>query len=340
MSGLALLIAAVWRFASRLRGRRCQAAASAGFAMVAMALAPLPASAHEISLVDLKLREVAAGQFVWSWGQPGKNRPVADDLTVRWPEGCVADARTVQCGPKGLAGELRVNGLGDSYSAAILQVVWRGGEETVRTLTASQPAQRLFGSASDNRDRSEVAEAYGVLGVQHILTGWDHLLFVGALLWLVGFQRRLVWTITAFTVAHSITVAAAALGWMTLRPPPVEAVIALSIVIVCAEALKPGESLARRFPALLAFVFGLVHGLGFAGALKDFGLPANHQWVALLTFNLGVEAAQLMAVGLVWAATVVVSRVMPGSGLRRPVIYGMGATASYWLWMRLVTLAA
>ena len=135
-----------------------------------------------------------------------------------------------------------------------------------------------------------------MLGVEHILSGIDHLLFVVALLFLVGFNRQLVWTITAFTLAHSLTLASAALGWLTLRSPPVEATIALSIVLVAGEALHKRETLARRLPALVAFLFGLVHGLGFAGALSEIGLPQNHLATALLTFNLGVELGQLVAV--------------------------------------------
>src|SRR6185295_7555065 len=108
----------------------------------------------------------------------------------------------------------------------------------------------------DRRGAAAVAWAYAVLGVEHILTGFDHLMFVIGLLFLVGFERRLVWTITAFTAAHSLTLASSALGLLTLRPPPVEAAIALSIVLVAAEALHTRNTLARRWPALVAFLFG------------------------------------------------------------------------------------
>jgi len=161
---------------------------------------------------------------------------------------------------------------------------------------------RLYGSADDRRGMGEIASAYTVLGVEHILSGYDHLMFVFALLFLVGFNQRLVWTITAFTAAHSVTLALAALGWLVLRSPPVEATIALSIVLVAGEALHTKATLARRWPALVAFLFGLVHGLGFAGALKDIGLPQYHLPVALLTFNVGVELGQLLVVGLAYAA--------------------------------------
>src|SRR5690242_1477012 len=146
----------------------------------------------------------------------------------------------------------------------------------------------------------EIARAYLVLGVEHILSGVDHLLFVAGLLFLVGFRRRLVGTITAFTVAHSLTLASSAFGWLTLRSPPVEASIALSIVLVASEALRQRETLARRTPSLVAFLFGLVHGLGFAGALKSIGLPQRHLPLALFTFNVGVEVGQLFVVLLAY----------------------------------------
>ncbi|RYG85585.1 HupE/UreJ family protein, partial [bacterium] len=171
-------------------------------------------------------------------------------------------------------------------------------------------------------------------------TGYDHLLFVLGLLFLVGFHRRLVWTITAFTAAHSLTLASAAMGWLTLRPPPVEACIALSILLVAAEALNPRLTLARRWPALVAFLFGLVHGLGFAGALRDVGLPENHLPVALLTFNVGVELGQLATVAVAWLVVqFAVARWPRLAAARTPALYGIGSLAAYWSWVRVVALA-
>jgi hydrogenase/urease accessory protein HupE len=184
----------------------------------------------------------------------------------------------------------------------------------------------------------EIAQAYLVLGIEHILSGVDHLLFVGALLFLVGFQRRLMWTITAFTLAHSLTLASAALGWLTLRSAPVEATIALSIVLVAGEALHRRETLSRRWPALVAFVFGLVHGLGFAGALAEIGLPQNHLAAALLTFNLGVELGQLFAVAVVWAAWRLTRNWGVLVSTRVPLLYGIGTLAAYWSWARIAAV--
>jgi hydrogenase/urease accessory protein HupE len=244
----------------------------------------------------------------------------------------------LRCGAEGLRGTLSMQGVGTRYSAALVKVFWLDGQSRVYTLTSAQPTVQLYGSADDKRGMGEIARAYVVLGVEHILGGFDHLMFVFALLFLVGFQRKLVWTITAFTLAHSLTLASAALGWLTLRSPPVEASIALSIVLVAGEALHKRETLARRLPALVAFLFGLVHGLGFAGALKDIGLPQNHLATALLTFNVGVEIGQLMAVGVAWLAWLVLRRSPMAQRGRVPVLYAIGAVAAYWSWMRIAAM--
>ena len=227
----------------------------------------------------------------------------ADELTPSWPEACAGGSEHAALRRSGAcAARCRSTAWASATRPRIVKVFWLDGQSRVYTLTARQPTVHLYGSADDKRGMGEIARAYLVLGVEHILSGFDHLLFVLALLFLVGFRRRLVWTITAFTLAHSLTLAQRALGWLTLRSPPVEATIALSIVLVAGEALHKRETLARRWPALVAFLFGLVHGLGFAGALKDIGLPQNHLATALLTFNVGVEIGQLLAVAVVWAA--------------------------------------
>jgi hydrogenase/urease accessory protein HupE len=291
------------------------------------------AHAHEMTMAEMELRETRPGEFLWQWGASG-SRPIADELTPSWPEGCVADASVLRCGEAGLSGVFSIEGVGDRYSAALVKVFWRDGQSRVYTLTERQPTVHLYGSADDKRGMGEIAHAYLTLGVEHILSGIDHLLFVAALLFLVGFQRKLVWTISAFTLAHSLTLASAALGWLTLRTAPVEATIALSIVLVASEALQPRETLARRLPALVAFLFGLVHGLGFAGALSEIGLPQNHLATALLTFNLGVELGQLMAVAVVWAAWRLVRNWRFAAMSRVPLLYGIGAMAAFWSWQR------
>ena len=295
--------------------------------------------AHEMTMADLTMREVAPKEFVWSWGIPGKNTPVSQDLTPVWPEGCMGDARTVRCGERGLAGSLSVNGIGKNYSAVILRITWQGEQRSTFTLTQNQSSVRLFGAARDERDAWQVAQTYAVLGIEHILSGIDHLLFVLSLLFLVGFRRQLLATITLFTVAHSLTLAASALGALTLRSPPVEAVIALSIVLVCAEALNQKDTLTRRWPGIVAFVFGLIHGLGFAGALKDIGLPEQHANIALLTFNLGVEAGQLLVIGLAWLVLLATRRFTWTTSARRVILYGIGSVSVFWTFSRIAVIA-
>lgn len=179
-----------------------------------------------------------------------------------------------------------------------------------------------------------------LLGVEHILSGYDHLLFVVGLLFLVGFRRRLILTVTAFTAAHSLTLASSALGLLVLRPPPVEATIALSIMLVAGEALRKRETLARRWPAMVAILFGLVHGLGFAGALKEMGLPDNHLWVALLTFNIGVEVGQLMALGVAWLVYRFAKQLPALPQLRIATLYAIGTMAAYWSLARIAAIIA
>lgn len=306
-----------------------------------LAFSALGAVAHEMSMAELGLREVAKGQFIWSWGQSGTNQPIATDLSPVWPEGCVAveEDLSLKCPEAGMVGTLAVDGVGKRYSAALVRIDWLNGQTRVYTITAAQPSVYLYGAADDQRGWKDIVLAYTVLGVEHILSGIDHLLFVIGLLFLVGFNRRLVGTITAFTVAHSLTLASSVMGWLTLRSAPVEASIALSIVLVAAEALRDRETLARRLPALVAFVFGLVHGLGFAGALKEIGLPQTHLPLALLTFNIGVEIGQLFTVGVCYVLTRWLSRYRWYARARKPVLYVIGATAAYWSWLRIAAIA-
>jgi hydrogenase/urease accessory protein HupE len=302
-----------------------------------LALLSAAAGAHEMSMAEMQLRETSHGEFLWQWTASEK-RPASEDLSPFWPEGCRAESNLLRCGAAGLQGRLSIEGVGKRYSAALVKVFWLDGQSRVYTLTASQPTVHLYGSADDRRGAAEIASAYTVLGIEHILTGFDHLLFVVGLLFLVGFRRRLLWTITAFTAAHSLTLASSALGWLVLRPPPVEATIALSIMLVAGEALHQRETLARRWPALVAFLFGLVHGLGFAGALKEIGLPDSHLPIALLTFNVGVEIGQLLTVGAAWLLWRLCARWPRLQQARTAVLYGIGSTAAYWSWLRIVAI--
>ncbi len=290
---------------------------------------PVAAAAHEMTIAEMEVREVAPGEFSWQW-TAGGTRPASEVLSPAWPSHCATDPAMLRCGADGLRGTLAIAGVGKQYSAAIVKVTWLNGQARAYTVTAAQPVVRLYGSAEDRRDAGEIAWAYLVLGVEHILTGFDHLLFVVALLFLVGFNRRLLWTITAFTAAHSLTLALSALGWLALRQPPVEATIALSIVLVAGEALHDRATWSRRWPALVAFLFGLVHGLGFAGALREFGLPGHDLWTALVTFNVGVEAGQVLVVAAAYAAWRLLARIPQAALARAPALYIIGSVAAFW----------
>jgi hydrogenase/urease accessory protein HupE len=186
--------------------------------------------------------------------------------------------------------------------------------------------------------RFEVVRTYTLLGIQHILTGFDHLLFVLALVILVNGTRRLLWTVTAFTLAHSITLALATLGIIHVPGPPVEATIALSIVFVASEIVQQArgrEGLAAKKPWLVAFSFGLLHGLGFAGALAEVGLPQNAIPLALLFFNIGVEIGQLLFIAGVLLLSQAARRLTAGR-FHTPAAsivpaYAIGGIASYWV---------
>lgn len=305
--------------------------------LVVSAILPTVVVAHEMSMAEMQIRELSQGNFLWQWGA-GEKRAPSEDLTPVWPSACRAESSMLLCGAAGMNGELSIKGVGQGYSAALVKIFWLDGQARVYTLTAAQPKVHLFGSAEDRRGLGEIASAYILLGIEHILAGIDHQLFVIGLIFLVGFNRRLIWTISAFTAAHSVTLACSALGLLVLHSPPVEATIALSIVLVAGEALHEKPTLARRFPALVAFLFGLVHGLGFAGALQEIGLPENYLSIALLTFNVGVELGQLaivMAALLLWRLTIYWPWLVKA---RASVLYGIGSVAAYWSWERALAI--
>src|SRR5204863_2980495 len=178
----------------------------------------------------------------------------------------------------------------------MVEIEWLDGARLLRIATASARSLTVYGGAGGVGSLKPVVADYTWLGVEHILTGFDHLLFVVALTLLVRKRRPLLVTITAFTVAHSLTLAATVLGLVSVPSAPVEAAIALSIVLVCAECLGKEGSVTHRAPWLVAFAFGLLHGLGFASALMEIGLPEKHIPTALVCFNVGVELGQLAVI--------------------------------------------
>jgi hypothetical protein len=237
----------------------------------------------------------------------------------------------VRC-PGGLDGQtLAVDGLAATLTDVLVRIERQDGASSTHRLTPAAPSVVLTGAP----DGTAVAATYLRLGVEHILLGFDHLLFVLALLILVGPTRRLIGTVTAFTVAHSLTLAAATLGLVHVPSAPVEATIALSIAFVAAEIVHARQgrvSLTEQRPWIVAFAFGLLHGLGFAGALAAVGLPPRAIPVALLFFNVGVEVGQLLFIGAVLAVGAVVRRLaLPWPAWAwRLAPWGIGTLAAYW----------
>jgi hypothetical protein len=279
--------------------------------LVLLSLLPAPAQAHYVGTALLHLVEQdEAGHFRVRFIPSTAMRRSDAVPTPVYPPGCRAELEEVVCAGPGLAGALRVDGLSPS-AELIVQIDWRDGHQLTQVLTGGRNGLEIAPDASSER-RAGALASYARLGIEHIAAGVDHLLFVLGLVLLVGFRRSLVWAITGFTLAHSLTLAASVLGWLALRPLPVEALIAFSLVLVAHEAwraqrLAPGARASRRptltarFPASLAFGFGLVHGLGFGGALNEVGLPEGDRALALFGFNLGVELGQLAFVAMLLA---------------------------------------
>jgi hydrogenase/urease accessory protein HupE len=317
-----------------------------------LAHVPQYAQGHEARPGYLELQQTAAESWNVLWKVPAQG-DMRLAIHPRFPEGCAlasepiafsvggayVERTSIAC-KGGLAGRaIDVEGLSATMTDVLVRSVRTDGSVQVARLSPST-SSFVFESAPDSLD---VARTYVVLGVEHILRGVDHLLFVLALLLLVRDKWLLVKTITAFTVAHSITLAAATLGWLRVGQPPVEAVIALSIVFVASELAKQrrGDAgLTARYPWIVAFVFGLLHGLGFAGALREIGLPDGEIPLALLTFNVGVEMGQLLFVSAVlaaWAALRSFLARLPAWMHAMPA-YAIGTMASCWWLQRVVPL--
>ena len=313
----------------------------------------LPAAADEFRPAYLELKQTGEETFDVLWKVPALDESTTLAVRPQFPADAVevtprhgsyaAGASVLRWSmrvPGGLFGKtVEFPGVASARIDVLVRFVRPDGTAQVARVL---PGAGFVVSASPGR--FEVARTYTVLGIEHILMGVDHLLFVLALLLLVDSRRRLLVTITAFTVAHSITLALASLGVLSIPGPPVEASIALSIVFVASEIIharqgRPG--LTQRYPWVVAFTFGLLHGLGFAGALAEVGLPPLSVPTALLFFNVGVEIGQLLFIAAVlvsiWLSRQVVRRLrLPSlNGLWRVVPYAIGGVASYWLFERI-----
>lgn len=316
--------------------------------LCACLLPPTHAFAHEVRPAYLELTEEAPGIFDVLFKTPmlgdarlalnvsfsGRVQIVTPVISRITDNAMVQTWRLSAIDP--LAGqEVRIEGLASTMTDALVRVAFLDGAEWVGRLTPGTPEATI----PPGQSGWDVAFTYFKLGVEHILFGVDHLLFVLALILIAPNTRELIKAITAFTAAHSITLAAATLGFVHVPPKPVEATIALSIAFVALEIVRAREGrpgIAAQAPWVVAFAFGLLHGFGFAGALSEVGLPAGHIPVALLFFNVGVEAGQLLFVAVVLSLAALVAlgrRPLPHWTSLAPS-YLIGSVAMFWVIQR------
>ena len=305
-----------------------------------------PASAHELRAGFLGLTETDPATYDMIWKPPvlaGKRLDVApvfpgecqaEKLSAQWTAtGDVIENWRVSCEDVLAGRTIGFNGLEYTAADVLVRLQASEGEQSLRA--TSENPEVAFGEASNV---VSVFKTYVVLGAQHIWEGVDHLLFVLCLVFLIGRRHRLLITITSFTLAHSLTLVATTLGWVRLSIAPVEAVIALSIMFSANEILSREagqERLSERRPWLIAFVFGLLHGFGFASALSPIGLPADAIPAALLAFNIGVELGQLAYVAVLLMLLALMKRVNLYRFAERVSVYGAGIFATVWFIERL-----
>lgn len=301
------------------------------------------ARADELRPGYLELTQLSAQHWRMTWKAPLRTGLVSR-ASLTPPANCAADGgtreltgnalvvvRQLTCkGP--IAGQsVTVSGLDATITDVLVRVAPKGAPVQTARLTPDNAAFTIHKQAG----QWEVARTYLVIGVEHILFGFDHLFFVLSLVLLLQRGWVVARAVTAFTVSHSITLVGTTLGFLGLPQRPVESVIALSIMFLAVEIVKAGQGEARlsqRVPWLVAFLFGLLHGFGFAGALKEIGLPQGEVPMALLTFNLGVEAGQLFVVIVALCVLAAIRHWQPKQ-LRRVTLaatYLIGITASYW----------
>lgn len=318
-----------------------------------------PASAHRLSPAFFGLTETGPNIYAAQW-KVSISGGLANTLSPQMPETCAVEGdvrvyvlddlqapndirlqhATVRCVEPLAGGIFTVAGLELTDTDVLLRIDYADGRSFTHRLVPARNSVVI----PERPGAFDVIGTYTVLGIEHILSGIDHLLFVLALLILVNGWKRLVATITAFTVAHSITLAAATLGLVRVSPAAVEATIALSILFLATEIARSGATrskgsslgLATRFPWVVAFSFGLLHGFGFAGALQEIGLPEQAIPLALLFFNVGVELGQLLFIVIVFAIVYLLRRIGQdlSAGSPRWAAYVIGSVSAFWVFER------
>ncbi|GGB64962.1 HupE/UreJ family protein [Henriciella pelagia] len=306
------------------------------------------ASAHELRSGYLEVVQVEeTPQFDIVWKAPVL-AGLALDVEPVFPQDCKVDPVAAQrnaagdiltvsravCAAPLVGRSLTFRGLEQTDGDVLIRIGALSGTTLSQRVTSHDPAVDWGRGASGS-----LFPTYFVLGVEHILIGLDHLLFLACLVLLIQRMQKLVVAITFFTIAHSLTLVATTFGWIGLSIAPVEATIALSIVFLASEILQARsgrQTLTQKYPWVVTFTFGLLHGLGFASVLSEIGLPGEAVPLALLAFNLGVEAGQLLFVGGTVLAVMVMNRVRLFQPARLVATYCIGSMATFWVIERML----
>ena len=313
---------------------------------------PAPAAAHPLAPSVLSFEQQRDGAVTMTWRAPIK-RPTGQSLRPQVPRGCeaaappsivvdeeelaVTETTELACEPTDMVGTvITVDGFEDSTVNVVVRVVRADGQVHHAILDAGTPSLTL----ASPEDTSHSFFEYLMLGIEHLLTGWDHLTFVIGLLILFGWRRRLVAAVTAFTVGHSLTLALSVLGIVAVPQALVEAMIAMTIVVLALEIQSDRRGPVWKHPWTLPGALGLLHGLGFASVLFDAGLPSEEIPLALLGFNLGLEVGQLGVIVIAWACYAALRSAVPAGWRANRSIpaYVIGSLAAFWVIER--TLAA
>jgi hydrogenase/urease accessory protein HupE len=316
------------------------------FLLLCCAALSHPLLAHELQPGSLEIRQLTSDSYDLIWRAPiyyNKPHPATLQIPDNWQTvgkpsvRQLSDSALHRSMVKVPGGDIdgatiHFSGLEETITDVFVRISWLNGVQTTAIARPNRPWFKIEGQ----RSSWQVAGDYTVLGIDHILSGYDHLAFVLALILMVTSWRRLLLTVTFFTLAHSITLAAATLGLLWVPGPPIEATIALSILFLASELVKlerGQSSLTTRYPWVVAFVFGLLHGLGFAGALAEVGLPSHEIPLALLMFNLGVELGQLMFIAATLLVILALRRLYQQwpRWIRQAPAYGIGGIAAFWV---------
>ena len=316
-----------------------------------LTLLSLYGHADEIRPSYLQVKVLGENTYDVVWKVPAKKNAMKLAINVEFdksvkeikkPVGAFVEGMYIQNwrihSAKGLAGtKIKINGLSSSSSEVLLRIIDKEGMTITGRITPGDPEYTFVDSVTT----WGTIKTYTELGIEHILEGTDHLLFVACLVMIASTFTKLLWTITGFTLAHSVTLFLAAMDWVRVPIPPIEAAIALSIVFLAVEIVKGDQnSLTYRYPGLVSSSFGLLHGFGFASALMEIGLPQTERVTALLFFNVGVEIGQLIFVALLLTAALIIKSIWRKSTeikWSKLMGYTIGSVAMMWLFQRVLS---